>query len=298
MALIAGARVARTAFRAFSSSARRVTVVAHEYGHTGRPLPTFACDGPGNITFADGGGGDGGGPAAKEVTLRDIPDVPGGFILENVLTDEECAQFVAATESMGYDEDAPVSLPHSFRHMENVNWLVDETIPATIFDRVAGVLPAEAQEVAPGAEALGINARFRCYKYGGGDYFQFHTDGSWPGSLAVARSDDGARELVWDAWGGGGVAWSQLTFLLLLSDGYEGGRTLFETAEGDVVAVRTPKGGALCFPHGGHPQHVRHAGETVESGLKYMIRTELLYRRTPESDAFQHGWFRDGSGQG
>ena len=279
---------AARAARHFSSV--DISVIAHEYGHSGRPLPTFTCDNPGNITWSDDGG-------RPPTSLCDIPDVPGAFILENVLTDAECGQFVSATEQMGYDEDAPVSLPHSFRHMENVNWLVDAGIPSTVFDRVSDVLPPAAKEVAPGAEALGINARFRCYKYAGGDYFKFHTDGSWPGSLVVTDDADGTKKMIWDAFGGGGVAWSQLTFLLLLSDGYEGGRTLFETGGGEVVAVRTPKGGALCFPHGGHPQHVRHAGETVESGLKYMIRTELLYRRTAESDAFQHGWFRDGSGQ-
>jgi len=270
-------------------------MIAHEYGHSGRPLPTYSCEGPGSITFDDDEEGRENG---VRPALRDIPDVPGAFILENVLSDAECAQFVSATEQMGYDEDAPVSLPHSFRHMENVNWVVDEGIPAFIFDRVKDVLPPAAKEVAPGAEALGINARFRCYKYAGGDYFKFHTDGSWPGTLVVAdAADEKKRTMVWDAFEGGGVAWSQLTFLLLLSDGYEGGRTLFETGVGEVVAVRTPKGGALCFPHGGHPQHVRHAGETVETGLKYMIRTELLYRRTAESDAFQRGWFRDGPGQ-
>ena len=32
------------------------------------------------------------------------------------------------------------------------------------------------------AQALGLNARFRFYRYGPGDYFLPHTDGSWPGS--------------------------------------------------------------------------------------------------------------------
>ena len=120
---------------------------------------------------------------------------------------------------------------------------------------------------------------------------------------------------MWDAFGD---RWSQLTFLILLSDGYEGGRTLFSCGGGaaaaeapvplpsnvsrlghdgsgnDVVAVRTGKGSVLCFPHGGHPLHLLHAGERVDSGTKYMVRTELLYRRTPEADQFQKSWFRSG----
>ena len=33
-------------------------------------------------------------------------------------------------------------------------------------------------------KALGINARFRFYRYQAGDYFKPHTDGAWPGSRA------------------------------------------------------------------------------------------------------------------
>jgi hypothetical protein len=61
--------------------------------------------------------------------------------------------------------------------------------------------------------------------------------------------------------------------------------------------VRTPKGAALLFPHGGHPDHCVHGGELVSSGAKYMVRTEVLYRRSPAADALQSAWFRAGSGK-
>ena len=54
-----------------------------------------------------------------------------------------------------------------------------------------------------------------------------------------------------------------------------------------AVPVRTPCGAALCFPHGGHPLHARHAGEEVTSGRKYMARTEILYKRTAAADRLQ-----------
>ena len=144
-----------------------------------------------------------------------------------------------------------------------------------------------------GARALGINARFRCYRYVEGDYFKPHTDGSWPGSEVNERTG----QLEWDAYRD---RWSQLTFLVLLSDGYAGGRTIFHVdMDGEIrdVAVKTPKGGVLIFPHGGHPLHQMHSGELVEGGEKYMIRTEVLYERNADTDALQRSWFRNGAGQ-
>lgn len=273
--------------RSFSSAASApptpptVSVVTYEYGHTGRSLPTWACTEAGSIEFE---------PFSPVVTCKMLPDVPGAFVLENVLSSSECDQLVSITEAMGFDPDAPVSLPHDFRHMDNVNWVVHHTIAATLFDRTVKVLPAHAAEVAPGAEAIGLNARFRCYRYREGDYFMPHTDGSWPGSL-VSKSGTGELELHRDAWGD---RWSQYTFLILLSDDYQGGQTLFypRGVDDGPIGIKTPKGGALCFPHGNHPMHLKHAGEKVTSGVKRMIRTELLYRRTLESDKLQRLWMQ------
>ena len=264
--------------------------LATEYGPTsGEPLPLWQCAKPDNIPslLAEGEVRTGVGSGAA-VELVDLSDrVPGAFQLLNVLTLDECRRMIEATERMGYHTDAPVSLPHSFRHMENVNWIPHPNIEEGIFNRVRAHLPEYAAHVA-GAPALGINARFRCYRYAAGDYFRPHTDGSWPGSRAI----DG--ELRVDAFGD---RWSQFTFLILLSDEYEGGSTVFhgcsappsDGGEAEVVRVRTPVGAALCFPHGGHPLHCLHAGEEVTAGLKYMVRTEILYERTPEAEALQAG---------
>lgn len=318
----------RTGQRVLSTLAGETSgfhIVAHEFGHSGRPLPTWTCSRPGNVKFDD--------DAMVVTTHRDLSlFVPGCFQLLNVLTPGECDQLTNITTCMGWDEDAPVSLPYSFRHMENVNWLADDSVVNRIWGRAVRALPDFAAEVAPGAESVGLNARFRCYRYRGGDYFKPHTDGSWPGS---GVSHD-RKKLIWDRWPG--ERWSQYTFLLLLTEGYKGGRTVFypqfdskkngdskqewldfisgyiremrlddivsvsptDDHEGSLaVKVRTPKGAALCFPHGGHPLHAKHAGERVqlESGEKIMVRTEILYNRTSEADTLQTEWFRSGSGQ-
>ena len=199
----------------------------------------------------------------------DIGLVPGAFQLTNILTEGECDQFVRITDTLGYHLDAPVSLPHSVRHNTNLNWIVDESIDGPIWARCVSHFPEQL-----GFQAMGLNARFRFYRYASGDFFKPHTDGAWPGSRVV----DG--ELVNDAYGNRS---SLFTILLFLSDGYTGGRTLFyvrssnESGETDVIAVGTAKGAALCFPHGFHPQNCLHAGEPVTQGVKSIIRSDVLF---------------------
>ena len=94
---------------AAAAGAANVGKIAEEYGHSGRPLPTWACKGPGSVSF-DASPADG---EPWPVACQPLdPHVEGAFILENVLTEGECDELVSITERLGYDEDAPVSLPH------------------------------------------------------------------------------------------------------------------------------------------------------------------------------------------
>ena len=244
----------------------RFYVVALEPGRETSALPTWADRCTGNVDFTGN---------SEAVSRTEIAEVPGAFQLLNLLTDDECDQFINISESLGYHVDSPVSLPHSVRHNNNVNWVVHHSIDDQIWRRCGHLLTEHLE----GESALGLNARFRFYRYRVGDFFKPHTDGAWPGSRVV----DG--RLVHDAYGD---RLSQMTCLIFLSDDYSGGRTLFylpgsaeegssaQRAEGSV-AISTPRGAALCFPHGHHPQHCLHAGEPVHSGIKYIIRTDVLF---------------------
>lgn len=252
-------------------------IVAREPGRESPVLPTWADSGAGVIDFED--------PLTAVVTRINIDGVPGAFQLLNLLTPNECDQFVQITESLGYHTDSPVSLPHSIRHNLNLNWVVDESVDGPIWARCGDFV----SERIGGQRALGLNARFRFYRYAGGDYFKPHTDGAWPGSRVIDR------QLVHDAYGD---RHSQMTILIFLSGGYTGGRTVFFVPDGlavgddaqaspQVVHVSTPKGGALCFPHGFHPQHCLHAGEAVESGIKFIIRSDVLYPLHSNPEAYR-----------
>jgi hypothetical protein len=243
------------------------TIACYEIGLDSNPLPVWTDDGNA-IDFSVA--------LEKPVTRVDIPEVPGAFQLLNLLSAAEADAFVEQTEHMGFHLDSPVSLPHDVRHNKNLNWVVSEAIDRPIWQRCKSLVT----ETVRGQQARGINARFRFYRYGVGDFFSTHTDGSWPGS----RVTDG--KLLANAYP---KLHSQYTCLIFLSDEYKGGRTQFLVSKTDsqrpamasddvkTISVSTPKGAALCFPHGTHPQHCLHAGETISAGVKYIIRTDILF---------------------
>jgi len=247
-------------------------VVAHEPGAEHPALPTWANHGPNPAGLA---------PARASAAERiDIDDVPGAFQLLNVLDARECQALMRLTEACGYLPDAAVSLPRAIRHNDNMTWVADEVTAHILWQRCAHAVN-QAPALFQGRRAVGLNARFRFYRYATGDYFAPHTDGAWPGSK-VAEG-----KLVTDAYGD---RWSQLSFVLFLNDAYVGGSTGFYVSATDPtrparkgeaaveVSIRTPTGAALCFPHGLHPLHCLHRSESIVSGTKYIMRTDVLVK--------------------
>ena len=246
-------------------------IVAHEPGAEHHAIPTWAShrDNPAALATI-----------RPHIPRRESVDgVPGAFQLFDVLTSDECKRLVELTEVLGYLEDAAVSLPRSVRHNDNATWVADDETNRIIWDRCAAQLQDD-EGILSGKAALGINSRFRFYRYGPGDYFAPHTDGAWPGSRVVNG------KLIANAYDD---RFSQLSMLLFLSDGYKGGATQFLVSRSDpsmpartsedmnVVNVNTPLGGVLWFPHGNHPLHCLHASQKIISGHKYIIRTDVLF---------------------
>ncbi len=236
-------------------------IVALEPGAEHPSIPTWACELDNPARLEPG--------VSNNIQRTEVDSVPGAFQLLNVVSHTECTQLVEITESLGYLQDAAVSLPRSIRHNDSLTWVADRPTTDIIWQRCAALINHSLENF-NGKRALGLNARFRFYRYQQGDYFSPHTDGSWPGSQVIDR------ELVTNAFED---RWSQLTFLLYLSDDYEGGSTQF-FIDGDltsVVNIKTPAGGVLCFPHGMHPMHCLHSSEVVTLGIKYIIRSDVLF---------------------
>jgi len=120
--------------------------------------------------------------------------------------------------------------------------------PATAADLLAR-LGEHAPTWLSGMRLCGANERLRCYRYGPGQRFAPHFDG------AFVR-DEHEQSLV--------------SFLVYLNDGFEGGETVF-LQNGETIVPRA--GMALLFQH-----RVLHEGAPVRSGVKYVLRSDLMYR--------------------
>lgn len=153
----------------------------------------------------------------REMSKKMVSEVPSAFQLLNVFTKDECKRLISVSETMGFLPDAAVSLPRNVRHNDSVTWVVDNNTERLIWDRIKSLMTDDSG-IFYGKAALGLNNRFRFYRYGVGDYFKPHSDGSWTGSQVVND------QLVRDAFGD---RYSQMTFLILLTEAFEGGATRF-----------------------------------------------------------------------
>jgi predicted 2-oxoglutarate/Fe(II)-dependent dioxygenase YbiX len=104
--------------------------------------------------------------------------------------------------------------------------------------------------------AIGLNERFRFYRYDPGQRFALHHDGSY-------RRPNGEESL--------------LTFMIYLNEGFEGGETRFllpyyyDVNERDVSVV-PETGMTVCFVH-----ELVHEGTPVIQGRKYVLRSDVMY---------------------
>ncbi|MCA2981274.1 MAG: 2OG-Fe(II) oxygenase [Myxococcaceae bacterium] len=171
--------------------------------------------------------------------------------LDGVFSPAECAGLIERIERAG-PTPAPVSTARGpvMRPDLRTNDRVmfdDPALAGLIFGRLKPHLPSRLE----GAWTMvGANERLRCYRYRPGQAFAPHYDGSFH------RSEDEV---------------SLLTVLLYLNACEAGGATQFLDLE---RLVEPAQGRVLVFNH-----HLLHEGCPVLAGLKYVVRTDLMFQR-------------------
>lgn len=196
------------------------------------------------------------------------------FVIDQVVTEDEADAIVAASERMGFREEAPgISTPPGMRMNKSVHWVADAALMEPIFQRMAHLLP---QTLAGVPLYPALSHRLNMYRYDDNDVFNIHTDGSWPG---YGLSADRRHMVEWPE-----QLHSGLTMLLYLNgpeDGVQGGNTRLFRPDGSAVDVQPRKGSALFFRHGFGPHSVRHIGCRVTGDVsKYVARINVMYGPT------------------
>lgn len=195
-------------------------------------------------------------PEARKVLLADRDDL---FVVHDFLSPEECDYYTTLSESVGFG-DAPIStmsgpvMRKDIRNNDRV-MIDDPYIAETIWDRLRPFLAERVQFWLP----VGLNERWRFYRYDPGQQFDWHFDGAYERS-PLERS--------------------AFTFMIYLNGGVAGGATEFNlrsrggVQNGDpVVRVQPEAGKALVFPH-----RILHRGAPVADGRKYVMRTDVMCR--------------------
>lgn len=174
--------------------------------------------------------------------------------VDGVLSASECQRLIADGEANGFG-DAPITTARGFVMRpdvrNNTRYMVDDhALARWLWTRVEAHVPATLGDW----RALGLNERFRCYRYDPGQYFRWHFDGSF------RRSE---REE------------SMLTLMVYLNGDFVGGSTDFDNrALAQPLSITPRAGTALIFTHA-----QLHQGAPLVRGRKYVLRTDVMYGR-------------------
>ncbi len=193
----------------------------------------------------------------------------GVFVIDDLLSPAECDHWIQTAEAAGFTI-APISTAGGdevvsvFRNNGRVMF-DDRQLAEDLWARLAPQVPERQPTTRRGHwwQAVGLNERFRSYRYEPGQYFYWHQDGSF-------RRNDWERSLM--------------SVILYLNDDFEGGHTDFdgrytemidEALDGQVSASVAPRRGrALVFLH-----PLLHQGAPVTLGRKYVLRTDVMYKK-------------------
>lgn len=179
------------------------------------------------------------------------PDQPYIIKAPHILSKAECAGLIERIEALKPEIATVNSISGTKinRDIRNNDRVIfdDQELADKLLERIREKAPPEIH----GMQLVGANEKFRCYRYQPGMRFAPHSDGSF------IRNENER---------------SCYSFLVYLNEECEGGATTFLTEP--EVAVQPETGMGLLFQH-----PITHEGSIVTAGIKYVARTDLMYRK-------------------
>lgn len=169
------------------------------------------------------------------------------YLIDNFWSFEASQDFIAKSEKIGY-EAATIQTERGARLVESVrnnNRVIykDVELANELWEILRPYAPGEVGNSIP----IGLNELFRFYRYEPGQQFRKHRDQSY------IRNNQEA---------------SYFTFMIYLNEDFKGGTTTF-----DDITITPKQGMALIFYH-----HLEHAGSAVTEGIKYVLRTDIMFQ--------------------
>lgn len=214
---------------------------------------------------------------------------PFAIVIENILSLEECQQWIDYTENhsvTGYETalvnigggrqaqmlDYRKSSRCIIDNHECAQQLYERIKPFLVASKIVAGAPDTTSEGETRGEREGeelvifdripyeLNERLRFLRYDPGEYFAPHMDGRYDRPSDHARAGD----------------FSVITFQLYLNDGFSGGTTRFfhSTKRNEYYDVVPKAGSVLLFEH-----RMEHSGELVTEGVKYAMRTDVMFTK-------------------
>lgn len=203
---------------------------------------------------------------------RDVPvrreDVDRGcYLLHGMLAPRECRRLIAAAEAIGFTHAGLAIGDDTYRVnlavRNNLRVVFDaRELAAGLWARIRGQCPAHHD----GAKIVGLNWRFRVYRYDPGHRFFPHVDVRT--TLPVGETRESLVIYLNDEFTGGNTC-----FYEVKDRGSRRGEGRGRKFDNRVqFSLRPQVGGAVVF------DHLRlHEGAEVASGAKYAVRSDLIY---------------------
>ena len=223
------------------------------------------------------------GAAPPVIESRKLVAPLDGTILRNVLSQEECASLIAATDGMGYSFWDPDEKRRDFRSADTVeihSKALAKALWTRILPHIADLTAVKVEETQARWEreidgdwtAYGVNHELLFGRYREGGHFSPHTDGN---TVVDFNNRSLYSMIVYlnDCADGGS------TRMLVLEEGDSfstdaSGR--FRGREENVVDSCPVEAGSVLLFY----QNIVHEGEPVGAGsMKYIIRTDLMFQR-------------------
>lgn len=176
--------------------------------------------------------------------------------LKKCFTKKECKTLIKISEDIGYkkaslytDSGGKEHFYEDYRKSERC--IIDDEKYAKILEkRIYDYIP----KVYANKRYDSINPRFRFLKYENQGCFSRHRDSNYQTDSTI----------------------SSITILIYLNSDYEGGYTkFFSNPTDNVEYTLNPKSGMVCLMD----QDIGHEVPFLTSGVKYVVRTELMYKK-------------------